>query len=191
MTLVLLAATAAHAQEDRSFGVTMGYPGSIGVLWHATPRVAVRPALAFSHSGSDDTSFNALDGSVLTASISGIIYLQPAGPFRMYMSPRYTYGRFRTSTSTSIDVPTLSPTLGLTTETITISSKSKRHEHGGAGLVGAEYRPGDRFAVFGEAGLQYSRSSSDTTTGTLPIGTDLPTRWMVGTTGGVGVTVYF
>ena len=42
----LLCVRAASAQE-RSFGVTMGYPASIGVLWHMSEAVAVRPEFSF------------------------------------------------------------------------------------------------------------------------------------------------
>ncbi len=33
----------AYAQDDPRVGLTMGYPTSVGVLWHVTDRIAIRP----------------------------------------------------------------------------------------------------------------------------------------------------
>ena len=38
-----LAAAPAAAQEKGNVGITMGFPASVGLLWHATEKIAVRP----------------------------------------------------------------------------------------------------------------------------------------------------
>ena len=40
--LCLLGARVASAQDARTFGVTMGYPATVGVLWHVNDKLAVR-----------------------------------------------------------------------------------------------------------------------------------------------------
>src|SRR5690349_6856829 len=40
----------ADAQDDPRVGLTMGYPTAIGVLWHVSDRIAVRPEIDFSRS---------------------------------------------------------------------------------------------------------------------------------------------
>src|SRR5262245_13190537 len=38
----------AAAQEKGQVGLTMGAPAAVGIVWHVTDRVAVRPELVFS-----------------------------------------------------------------------------------------------------------------------------------------------
>ena len=66
-----LVATPTSAQEAGDVGVTVSAPSAIGVIWHVTPRVAIRPDLSFSFNESDaevtdisSQSFS-LGGSVL------------------------------------------------------------------------------------------------------------------------------
>ena len=44
--LVCLTCGTASAQGAGKTGVTMGYPASIGVIWHASDKVAIRPELS-------------------------------------------------------------------------------------------------------------------------------------------------
>ena len=44
---VLLATVSANAQEQGQTGIAMGYPSSIGVIWHATDNLAIRPEVSF------------------------------------------------------------------------------------------------------------------------------------------------
>ena len=151
MALVLLTAAApARAQDRRPFGVTIAFPGPIGVVWQPVERVAVRATVSFASNGVEEIGDGDSDGFSLGTSVSGLFYLQLSGPFRIYLSPRYSYSR--SSSTSSIEVPSLSPPVTITT--VTVSTESKNRSHGGAGLVGVEYRLGERFAVFGEAGLQ-------------------------------------
>ena len=56
VALVLVAtATQTSAQEKGTVGLTMGYPASVGLLWHATERVAIRPAVTVSRTSTTVT----------------------------------------------------------------------------------------------------------------------------------------
>ena len=74
----LLCVGTASAQDTRSFGVTMGYPASIGVLWHVNDRVAVRPEFAFDFFSSDTETSSPIggdssqDGHTLSVGISAL-----------------------------------------------------------------------------------------------------------------------
>ena len=46
----------ADAQEKGQAGITMGYPASIGVLWHLSDRVAIRPEFSFTNTDSSSVS---------------------------------------------------------------------------------------------------------------------------------------
>ena len=177
--LTLSAGTVPASAQDAAFGVTIGYPGSVGVQWQPASRLAVRPAVTFRTSGSDvDEDVGNIESSSLSTSISGLVYLRPAAPFRIYLSPRYSFNRTRSTIS--FEVPQIQFPLGTITTT-TITTKRTTHEHGVAGLIGAEYRLGERFGVFGEVGVLYTRAS-------LSSEAD---NWAVGSTSGVGVNLYF
>ena len=175
---IFVSVTPASAQEP-AFGVTIGYPGSVGVVWQPSARVALRPSLTFRNSGSDPANdVGDFESSSLSTTISALFYVRPAGPLRVYLTPRYSFGR--TSSTTTIEVPQIQLPFGTFTTT-TITTKRRTSEHGLAGLIGVEYRMGERFGVFGEVGLLYTRAS-------LSSETD---NWAVGSTSGVGVTLYF
>ena len=79
--LTMLAGTLPASAQDAAFGVTIGYPGSVGVQWQPVSRLAVRPAITFRNSGSDvDEDAGSIESSSLSTSISGLVYLRPAGP---------------------------------------------------------------------------------------------------------------
>ena len=56
IVLSLLSAAVSEAQEKGQSGLTMGYPGSIGFLWHPTDRVGIRPEIAFGLSSTDSSN---------------------------------------------------------------------------------------------------------------------------------------
>ena len=51
-----LGGTSADAQEKGKTGVTLGYPASIGLLWHVTDRIAIRPEFSFAFTSNDVTT---------------------------------------------------------------------------------------------------------------------------------------
>src|SRR5688500_4380567 len=175
VVLVLLSPLTANAQERGQTGLTMGFPTSVGFIWHATDRLAIRPEITFSSFssesennilflGDDDEDDNG--GSAFTTVVSALWYLRPAeNNVRPYLSPRFTYGRASTD-----DLGPESTAWSLT------------------GSFGVQYTPVRRFAVYGEVG--FGRSQSESTLST-PIG-DLSqetTSWS--TRSAVGVIFYF
>jgi hypothetical protein len=178
--LLLGACAAANAQEAGQIGITMGYPPSIGVVWHVSDSVAVRPEISFSRSSSDN-EFSS-DNTTVVTGVSGLFYLSKWDQVRTYVSPRFSYGH---ATSDS------GGTLGLT---------SKSSNYNVVGSFGAQYTPHKRFAVFGETGFGYSRSTSSSTyeIPSLALEGLLPTRPTTTSTvtgfssrTGVGVIFYF
>ena len=169
----LLCVRAASAQE-RSFGVTMGYPASIGVLWHMSEAVAVRPEFSFDFFSSETENNSPLggnssqDGHSVSVGLSALFYFARWDMTRAYVVPRYAYSR----TSSSLEGP------------FTVLRDSTGNGHDVSVSFGAQHTLGDRFAIYGELGFAYARLTTDITT------TELRTN-RVGTRSGVGVVVYF
>jgi hypothetical protein len=155
----------ASAQDAGALGVTMGYPGSIGLFWHVSETVAVRPEFSFSRQSVDSTPNN--DGSstwTVATGASALFYLAKKDNLRPYVAPRLAYAH------------------GSGGEQVSSNGWSV------AGLVGAQYDLGPRFAVFGETGLSYGHST--TTVKATGFSTDR-TGNTIGTVTGVGVIVRF
>src|SRR5260221_1172023 len=66
-------------------GVAIGYPGGIGILWHATDGVAIRPDFSFLHNSSEGSS-----GSAGGVNLSVLFYLKNTDHRGTYVSPRFT-----------------------------------------------------------------------------------------------------
>lgn len=167
-------ASTAHAQE-RKVGVTMGYPASVGILWHVTPTIAIRPEFAFAHSSSENNSSSLHSESSATnvgTGVSVLFYLKKYDSLRTYFSPRLTYAHTSGESELSSITNSTSETTGDSTSL--------------TGSFGAQYSLGDRFAVFGEVGFGYSHTSTESSTSTIKLTGD---GW--GTRTGVGVIFYF
>jgi hypothetical protein len=178
ITVLLLGVgvTSAHAQDDRRFGLAMGYPTAVGVLWHATGRIAIRPELDASRAAVKTESTSSLlpipeEEEATTSSvrpgISVLFYLARRDELRLYVSPRYSY--IFTGNSQS----------GLSERSTWLVS----------GSIGAQHDLGSRFAVFGELGSEYSRSTSRLSSPSI---FSVTTRTSaIGLRAGVGVVLYF
>jgi hypothetical protein len=162
----------------------MGYPTSVGVLWHVTDHIAIRPEIDFFRSRitiersgglvplpaeEEDTS------SVVRPGVSALFYLGPKQDLRTYVSPRFVF----VSTDTS-------------------GSDQETDSYLTSGSFGGQYWLGRRFAVFGELGIEWTKSTSrfdstPITTGTItiPLGTTTLRRTGVSSRSGVGVVLYF
>ena len=174
---VLFAASGtAAAQDGGKAGVTIAYPSSIGLIWHVTDTVAIRPAFSFAHSDSDSTiSTNDNHSNSFGVDLGVLFYLKKYDNVRTYVSPRFSYSRTSsTSTPSSAQGPL---------PEITITGTST----GGAGVFGAQYSPSRRFSVFGEVGIAFSQRNTNTGSNTI-IGDLKSHTW--GTTAGVGVIFY-
>jgi hypothetical protein len=165
-----LVATPTSAQEAGDVGVTVSAPSAIGVIWHVTPRVAIRPDLSFSFNESDaevtdisSQSFS-LGGSVL-------FYTGRWDNLQTYVTPRLSYSWSSSSIEGS------GSTLDATQDGWGLS-----------GSFGAQYTLGTRFAVFAEAGLLYSSQTTETPSS---FGNNERTSWTFGTRTAIGATLYF
>ncbi len=164
----------ASAQDTRSFGVTMGYPASIGVLWHMNETVAIRPEFSFDFFSSKSENDSPLatdtsqDGHSVSVGLSALFYFARWDMTRAYLVPRYAYSR----TSSSLEGP------------FSILRDSTGNAHDASVSFGAQHNLGDRFAIYGELGFAYERLTTDITTSELRTS-------RFGTRSGVGVVVYF
>ena len=169
--LASLAATPASAQEPGDVGVTVSAPSAIGVIWHVTPKVAVRNDLSFSFSESDADVGTDINSHSFTLGGSVLFYTGRWDNLQTYVAPRLSYSW----ASSSID--------GGGT-----SLDSSQDGWSLSGTFGAQYSLGTRFAVFAEAGLAYSSQTAETPTS---FGDNERTTWTFGTRTLVGATLYF
>jgi Outer membrane protein beta-barrel domain len=161
--MTLLGCAAAGAQEHGKVGVTMGYPASIGVIFHATDKVAIRPELSFAKNTTDSTTLNS-DNWIIGTGVSALFYLASHEHVHTYVSPRFTYTR----SSTSIQ-----------------SSDTTSTSWGAIGSFGAQYSPTPKFSVFGEVGIGYTRQTTKSGVSGLELKGN-----SVGTRTGVGIIFY-
>lgn len=199
LTLVLFGGVAALAQDAGQIGITLGYPSGVGIVWHVTDSVGVRPDISFSNGSTESPAIRSgiafLDESVgsgessstaVTVGVSGLLYLGKWDKLRAYVSPRYAYGRLTSNSGTTFAVDNKN-----TTQSVT-------------GSFGAQYQIHRRFAVFGETGFGYTRSRTTFTSllllPVIPVGPNVPapvsrsesiTSRSWGTRSGAGVIFYF
>jgi hypothetical protein len=178
--LLLVGTTPARAQDERQVGLTMGYPASVGLLWHVADNIAIRPELSLSRSSVEASSLDfgvdGTDGWMLGTGVSVLAYLQSGNSLRTYVSPRFTYSRSE-STSSGENV----------TDRETIGTN-----YSVSGFFGAQYALGDRFSVFGEVGFGYNWQNFEARGlfGSQEITTETESHgWSTRT--GVGVVLYF
>jgi len=195
VSVVLSAGANAFAQDAGQIGVTLGYPSAVGVIWHVTDNVAVRPEISFSTGSTESptSSFSGLSAALgetssttVTAGVSGLFYFGEWDKLRAYVSPRYTYTRL-TSDSGS-----------------TFSTDTRNSAYTVSGSFGAQYQFHRRFAVFGETGFGYAHTRTSFTSllllPVIPVGSNVPApvsrseelnshNWSTRT--GAGVIFYF
>jgi hypothetical protein len=150
-------ASAASAQDAGQVGITMGYPGSIGVMWHITDAVAVRPDFDFRATSESGRT----DASSIGIGISGLWYFARHDALAMYVAPRYLYSR--STSETQISLPQNLPGISIGIGTVP-SFTSTLTTHSLVGSFGAQYAIHKRFGIFGEAGFGYSQSNLPSTT---------------------------
>ena len=161
-----------EAQDQGRIGVTTGYPGVIGVQWHVSDRVAVRPEISFSKA--DTSSDGLVDATTdfwsLGTGVSVLVFSNVSDNLRTYVAPRFSYAR----THGDGDVTSS------TTDSYTV-----------AGMFGAQYSLGQRFAGFGELGFGYTRQSGSATTTVINEIRTTNHGNTVATRTAVGVILYF
>jgi opacity protein-like surface antigen len=166
---VLGSSSPAFAQEKGKVGLTIAFPSSVGVVFHVTDKIAIRPEFNFEQGSTEITSAvlgSSSDTTVIGTGVSALCYVHAWDDLHLYVTPRWDYSH---ASSSSAVTETTGTGWGLT------------------GSIGAQYALGKRFAVFGEVGIGYSQSS---TKGPVPIETEIKSH-SVGLRSGVGVIVYF
>jgi hypothetical protein len=188
VVMLLAGVGSAAAQQDYRVGLVIGYPASVGVLWHVSDGVALRPDVAINRQSNESTStvsigFSPPQTSTSTTSgwntslgLSALFYLGPPADLRFYLTPRVAYQWSRTETETSPALPQL------------VDYESESDGFLIAGSFGAQYAPHDRFRLFGEVGLSYSEQEGET--GFTLARQSLKTS-SFGLRSGVGVVVFF
>jgi hypothetical protein len=175
--LMLAGGGVANAQEKGQTGLTLGYPASVGVIFHLTDRVALRPEFSVSKSTTSDELSSPI-GSTSTGSwalgvgVSGLFYIKKWDNLRAYLSPRFTYTRSQTTLDTNV-------LAGVRTVANTLNS------YGAIGSFGAQYSLSRRFGAFGEVGFGYTRQTSRGISGSTT------QTNAVGTRSGAGFIFYF
>jgi hypothetical protein len=146
-----------------------------------TDRIAIRPEIDFSRTKvtfeRTGTSIPPFDdentSTVVRPGVSALFYLGQVEQLRTYVSPRFVY----VSTDTSGSDETTSYLV--------------------SGSFGAHYRPVSRFAIFGEMGIQWTRSTFRSAPLEIPVlpspitGTTTLRNTGVSLRSGVGVVLYF
>jgi hypothetical protein len=185
--LGVIAAAPATAQEAGDVGLTMGYPAAVGVVWHITDAIALRPDVTVSTSSTESTSTTSGFGGGATlvstttstswttaVGLSALFYLKTIDRVRLYLAPRAAYLR------TTIDIDDDQPLAG------TFDNESDGFV--AAGAFGAQFNAHERFAIFGELGLQYT---SQTSTSAFALTRNRSENRTAGLRSAVGVTLYF
>ena len=180
--LLLAAAVPASAQEAGQAGLTIGFPGSIGILWHVSDAVAIRPDFSFAHNSSESGSqfTSTSEAWIAGFGVSAHFYVgKIADHIRTYVTPRFGFTRTTTDSNTA---------------GASYDSKSHTNNYQYAGSFGVQYTPTRRFGMYGEAGVQYTRAESTFTADTaLPIvfASGKSTNSTFSTRAGVGLVLYF
>ena len=176
LPIVLLFAVAdASAQDKGDTGITMGYPVSVGFVFHVSDRFAIRPELDLSVSSGESDSIigSSSDGSRVGVGLSALFYLGSTDKLRPYVAPRYVFGHTSSTSETSLG-----------------ESESSLTSHAFGGFFGAQYSLHDRFSVFGEIGVIHTFGSTKSEVGS-GLATLRSESRVTSTRTGVGVIFYF
>jgi hypothetical protein len=186
--LTLSAVPAALAQDRGQLGVDVAVGGAtsqtIGVTYHVTGRVALRPTFAVNRVTSRDAQVYFSQGEVfegssettsngVAAGLQGLLYLTRKDSLASYLTA--SYQRQHTSQETQppqFDVafdllPPLIQELATFSNAARTPKQSTNSNLYGAAF-GLQYALGTRFSAFGEVGLRYSTTRSKVTAAPLP-----------------------
>src|SRR5262245_17248205 len=176
LSIAVLPALRAEAQDKGQLGVDLsvgsGSSATIGVTYHVSKRLALRPTFAFSHSTlTNDGVFSAPDGSLnvksdqttnsFSAGLEALLYLTRRDAFSTYLGGSYQ----RVHSSVTSDPPQLAlplaqlpPALArFVRDELGLIPQSKRTTDNdvAALALGVQYAFAKSFSAFGEAGLRY------------------------------------
>ncbi len=183
----------------------MGYPGSVGVLWHVTTRIAIEPEITIANIRAESrfestviignttvssvTLSSTTDGWTTSPGVGLRIYVGKWDNVSTYVAPAYVY--HRSSTTATTTGPVGLPGSGTRAET----RESESVSHDIRGMFGVQYAPHRKFGVFGEVGVRYVTSELPGVTisgsGGLGSASTSGTTRTFGNVGAVGVAFYF
>ncbi len=149
-TFLTLAPSIAMAQESGRVGISMGYPTAVGVVWHLSDTIAVRPEVSFTTTTADVTLTNS-SSTLYGVGVSGLFYVKRWDALRAYVSPRYTYQHGSSTSTLAINLP-----ISIPIELPSIESGIRSSQHTISGSFGAQFQAHEHFGVFGELGAAYS-----------------------------------
>ncbi len=160
--LAMACAAPAFAQDAGKVGIEMSTGNALGLVWHVSDSVAVRPEFSF-HKGSSDSTTGSTtlttDGNSVGLAGSLLFYTSKHDNLRTYLTPRFDFARAKS-----------------TTNSVERTSKA----YAASGSFGAQYGLGDRFQVFGEFGLEVAWTPEETVAGTTIKSDSFGTRSAVG-----------
>ncbi len=183
LAATLAAAGPAAAQEKGQAGLVAGYPASIGVLFHVSDGVALRPVFTFSVTSSTNSYIGAsqvqqsaeTDSYSIGVSIDALFYVKKWDNLRAYVTPGFSYGHASSTSS--------SPSFLYTNE-------STGNSYVVQGSFGAQYALSRRFSVLGDVGLAFGDANSRN----VPVGNtggSTSSSRAFGTRAAVAVLFYF
>lgn len=198
-----LSAPTAHAQTERRFGFVIAYPASVGLEWQAADRLAVRFDGTYRHSSVESSStptpfpipglpsvirvpvFEIRSSTSNTGAelgVSMLFDLHRSDALRLYVAPRIAVLISKTEIETTITGLTPADLAALT---VPANRDTTSNTPTGGVAVGASHNLSPRLRIFGEAGVNYSRSGLD------GIGLTDITQTSFGLRSGVGAVVLF
>jgi len=198
--LLLGAVSTASAQVEKRLGLVIGYPTTAGVEWKVNDRFTIRgdvgfdwglteqvsSGLSISVNGvpvASSTSTTTFRHSMASIGFSGLVTVTRRDQLRLYLAPRVAW-RYMHS---SFDTEYQSTGSATSVRSAFDAGRSSSDTSNGVQLdamFGANYRLGDRFAVFGEAGVVYVRPTSTSSA-------DAFNSYSFGSLSRVGIAIYF
>jgi len=146
------------AAQDQPFGITVGYPVSVGALWQVRERVALRPEFTVGYSNEQDPEISlTARGWRFGVAGSAVLSIYRDKPRHLYAVPYYEF-RQRNITMSQLMNYAPDPLEPLRGAQTTVEVNPRTNEHTIAGLIGVEFNMTDRSSVFAEAGPGYRKS---------------------------------
>lgn len=156
--LLTVALASPAAGQDKPFGITFGYPASIGALWQVRERVALRPEFTIGYSNETDPDISlTAHGWRFGIATSAVLSLYRDKPRHLYAVPYYEFRRRNAAFSQSMSYAP-DPLEPQRSELTTLEVNTRTNDHTIAGLIGIAFDVSDRSAVFAEVGPAYRQS---------------------------------
>ena len=184
--LMIFSSARVRAQERGDVGITMGYPAAVGVLFHVSDSLAIRPEVSFSTTTTDIT-LTTSSSTLYGVGVSALIYVKRWDALGAYVVPRYSYQHGSSTSTIDLNLPVNLP---IALPDVSTTSTTDQHSIGGA--FGAQYRLHEHFSVFGETGAAFTIMKTSTSLSIpLPDTRANPTGHSFALRSSAGVIFYF